>query len=196
MTPDVEEAIRQAQEATRIELQSENEELQRKINNLQDENKAQENMITSLQKEKNNYELKISEKQLTVDILKKKIRDSEAIDSPSATQWQSELKRAKKRISDLRTKFEKLDDELHVSCLPILTKRSLTSLQESMNLLKEELGEHTSGSSASPIEIDIEEPAPVPAPAISPALSPINNPVAIEGRNSAQSSAQSISQHF
>ena len=65
-----------------------------------------------------------------------------------------------------------------------------------MNLLKEELGEYTSGSSTSPIEIDIEEPAPVLAPAISPALSPINNPVAIEGRNSAQSSAQSISQHF
>ena len=99
------------QEATRIELQSENEEHQRKINNLQDKNKAQENMITSLQKEKNNYELKISKKQLTVDILNKKIRDLEAIDSPSATQWQSELKRAKKQISDLRTKFEKLDDE-------------------------------------------------------------------------------------
>ena len=101
-----------------------------------------------------------------------------------------------KQISNLRTKFEKLDEELHVSCLPILTKRSLTFLQESMNLLKEELGEHTSGSSASPIEVDIEEPAPVPAPAISPTLSPNNNPVAIEGRNSAQSSAQSISQHF
>ena len=90
-TPDVEEAIWQVQEATQLELQPENEELQRIISNMQDKNRAPENMITSLQKEKNNYKLKISEKHLTVDILKKKIRDSEAIDSPSTTQWQSKL---------------------------------------------------------------------------------------------------------